>query len=191
MDLRPAREFPADGAAGEGFTNAAEALSDISPDAVHQVPQRGQGHRRPRGAVAGRLPLLARQDAPRLDRREHGPAAQVLRRHATGDGRLPVQPYLLATVRHRDALAAGTDSTEVAAKEKLNAKYLGVLWQALTDKTPSHPLDAIRARWRAADREGRAGARGRGRRVAGGAVEDRARSAATSASWSGDGYARA
>src|SRR5438874_1197972 len=29
--LRPAREFPADGAAGEGFTNAAEALSDVSP----------------------------------------------------------------------------------------------------------------------------------------------------------------
>ena len=27
----PTREFPADGAAGEGFTNAAEALTDISP----------------------------------------------------------------------------------------------------------------------------------------------------------------
>src|SRR5207248_6469270 len=31
VDLRPTREFPADGAAGEGFTNAAEALTDISP----------------------------------------------------------------------------------------------------------------------------------------------------------------
>ena len=31
VELRPAREFPADGAAGEGFTNAAEALTDISP----------------------------------------------------------------------------------------------------------------------------------------------------------------
>src|SRR5262245_44718192 len=31
VDLRPAGEFPADGAAGEGFTNAAEALTDISP----------------------------------------------------------------------------------------------------------------------------------------------------------------
>ena len=30
-DLRPAREFPADGAGGEGFTNAAESLSDVSP----------------------------------------------------------------------------------------------------------------------------------------------------------------
>ena len=31
VDLRPTREFPADGAAGEGFTNAAEALADVSP----------------------------------------------------------------------------------------------------------------------------------------------------------------
>src|SRR5262249_19795215 len=31
VDLRPTREFPAAAAAGEGFTNAAEALSDISP----------------------------------------------------------------------------------------------------------------------------------------------------------------
>ena len=31
VDLQPARDFPADGAAGEGFTNAAEALTDISP----------------------------------------------------------------------------------------------------------------------------------------------------------------
>jgi len=31
VDLQPAREFPADGAAGEGFTNAAEALADMSP----------------------------------------------------------------------------------------------------------------------------------------------------------------
>lgn len=31
VDLQPTREFPADGAAGEGFTNAAEALTEISP----------------------------------------------------------------------------------------------------------------------------------------------------------------
>ncbi|MBN9121496.1 MAG: DUF1592 domain-containing protein, partial [Planctomycetes bacterium] len=60
-----------------------------------------------------------------------------------------VQPYLLATVRHRNALAAGKFD-EVAAKEKVNAKYLRALWTALSDKNPSQPLDTIRARWRAA-----------------------------------------
>ncbi len=36
MDLRPAAEFPADGAAGEGFTNAAESLSDMSPTLLNK-----------------------------------------------------------------------------------------------------------------------------------------------------------
>src|SRR5204863_256384 len=39
------------------------------------------------------------------------------------EGRLPVQSYLAATVRHRDLLATGKIA-DVAAKEKLNAKYL-------------------------------------------------------------------
>ena len=79
VDLRPTREFPADGAAGEGFTNAAEALSEISPAPVCQVPQRGQGRLGTRRATAGRLPLLADQNATRLDRRESGPTPPVLR----------------------------------------------------------------------------------------------------------------
>ena len=35
----------------------------------------------------------------------------------------------------------------VAAKENLNAKYLGVLWQALNGSDDSFPLDTIRAQW--------------------------------------------
>ncbi|HVL13494.1 MAG TPA: hypothetical protein VM529_13085, partial [Gemmata sp.] len=69
--------------------------------------------------------------------------------HATGEGKLDAAPYLLATVRHREALAAGRFA-EVAAKERLNAKYLRALFATLTDKTPSQPLDAIRTKWRAA-----------------------------------------
>src|SRR5262249_12865968 len=69
----------------------------------------------------------------------------------SSDGRLPLQPYLLATVRHREDLTSGKVTPEaVAVKEKLNSKYLGVLWRTLTDKTPSFPLDRIRARWRQA-----------------------------------------
>src|SRR5207244_11309986 len=36
VDLQPARQFPADGAAGEGFTNAAEALADVSPTLLNK-----------------------------------------------------------------------------------------------------------------------------------------------------------
>ena len=59
------------------------------------------------------------------------------------------QPYLLATVRHRDELAAGRFDT-IAAREKLNAGYLRTLWQTLSGTQPSQPLDLVRAAWRQA-----------------------------------------
>ena len=38
----------------------------------------------------------------------------------------------------------------MAVQEKLNAKYLRILWGTLNDQTPSYPLSAIRAHWRQA-----------------------------------------
>jgi mono/diheme cytochrome c family protein len=149
VDLQPAREFPADGAAGEGFTNAAEALADISPALLTKYLNAAKD-------ISEHAVLLPdgfrfSHSKTRRDWTDEGTAA--LRKFyaalAPADGKLPVQPYLLATVRHRGALAAGK-LDEVAAKERLNAKYLRALWDALADKTPSHPLDSIRAKWRTA-----------------------------------------
>ena len=62
------------------------------------------------------------------------------RDYAADDGRLPVQPYLAATVRHREALRAGKVTIDnVAAKEKVHPKYLGILWQMLTEGATSAP----------------------------------------------------
>ncbi|QJW99296.1 DUF1592 domain-containing protein [Frigoriglobus tundricola] len=149
VDLQPTREFPADGAAGEGFTNAAEALTDISPALFTKYLNAAKD-------VADRVVLLPdgfrfSTSKTRRDWTDEGTAA--LRAFYAGyvptDGKLPALPYLLATVRHRAALSAGR-AAEVAAKEKLNEKYLGVLWQTLSDTPPSQPLDAIRAKWRGA-----------------------------------------
>lgn len=149
VDLRPAREFPADGAAGEGFTNAAEALTDISPALLTKYLNSAKD-------IADHAVLLPdgfrfSPSKTRRDWTDEGTAAlrAFYATVAPPDGKLPVQPYLLATVRHRDALAAGKFD-EVAAKEKLNTKYLRTLFAALTDKTPSQPLDTIRAKWRGA-----------------------------------------
>lgn len=149
VDLRPAREFPADGAAGEGFTNAAEALTDISPALLTKYINASKD-------VAEHLVLLPDgfRFSPAKTRRDWTDEGTAELRTfyaalAPPDGKLVVQPYLLATVRHRDALAS-SKFEEVAAKEKLNAKYLRALWAALTDKTTSEPLDAIRAGWRTA-----------------------------------------
>jgi hypothetical protein len=70
-------------------------------------------------------------------------------------GRLPVDKYIAATLAERDALLAGTKTTDAVAHERgLNAKYLGTLFktlsQPLTDVRGSLLLDGIRARWRTA-----------------------------------------
>jgi len=149
VDLRPTREFPADGAAGEGFTNAAEGLTDISPALLTKYLAAAKD-------IADHAVLLP--DGIRFSKgktrrdwtdEQTTKLREFYSAYAPGDGKLPVQPYLAATVRHRDALAAGKFD-DVAAKEKLNAKYLEALWSALTDKSPSHPLDTIRAKWRTA-----------------------------------------
>lgn len=151
VDLRPTREFPADGAAGEGFTNAAEALTDISPTLLNKYLLAAR-------AIADHAVLLPdglrfSPSKTRRDWTDEG-TARLRAFYATvadRDGRLPVRPYLAATVRHREGLLAGKATlADVAAKEKLNAKYLTALWAALTDKASSQPLDALRAKWRAA-----------------------------------------
>jgi hypothetical protein len=151
VDLRPTREFPADGAAGEGFTNAAEALTDISPTLFNKYLTAAKD-------IADHAVLLPDgfRFSPAKTRRDWTDEStsqlrQFYAAHAPGDGRLTVQPYLAAAVRYRDALLAGKITpADVATQEKLNPKYFGVLWQTLVDKAPSYPLDAIRARWRTA-----------------------------------------
>ena len=155
VDLRPAREFPADGAAGEGFTNAAEALSDISPALLTKYINSSK-------EIAEHAVLLPdgfRFAAGKTRRDWTDESIAKLRAFyslAPADGRLPVAPYLAATIRHRDALTAGK-LQEIAAKEKLNANYLGILWATLTDPAPSYPLDAIRTRWTTASEKDVAG----------------------------------
>ena len=126
VDLRPTREFPPDGAAGEGFTNAAEALTDISPTLLSKYLNAAK-------EVADHAVLLPDgfRFSPGKTRRDWTDEStarlqQFYARFATGEGRLAVQPYLPATVRHREALRAGKVTiAQVAETEKLNAKYLG------------------------------------------------------------------
>ncbi|MFO0927604.1 MAG: DUF1587 domain-containing protein [Gemmataceae bacterium] len=151
VDLRPTREFPADGAAGEGFTNAAEALTDVSPALLTKYLNAAK-------EIADHAVLLPDgfRFSPAKTRRDWTDECTAkLRafyaRHVGGEGRLPVEPYLTAAVHHRDALLSGKVTTkDVAAKERLNAKYLDVLWQALSSEKPSYPLDVVQRRWRTA-----------------------------------------
>src|SRR5579871_378874 len=154
VDLQPAREFPADGAAGEGFTNAAEALTDISPTLLTKYFNAAKD-------IADHAVLLPdgfrfASTKTRRDWTDESTARlrAFLSAYTGPEGRLPFAPYLAATVRHRPALLSEKVTLDaVAAQEKLNPKYLGILWQTLTDKTPSYPLDGLRARWRQASEQ--------------------------------------
>jgi hypothetical protein len=150
VDLRPAREFPVDGAGGEGFTNAGESLGEISPALFSRYMAAAK-------EISNHAVLLPEgfRFSPSTARRvwTDEVIADLKKFYVAfgfkGDGRLDFRPYLLSTVRDRDALAAGK-LDDVAAQRKLNVVYLRTLWQALSAADSTQPLDSIRAAWRQA-----------------------------------------
>jgi uncharacterized protein DUF1587/cytochrome c len=152
VDLRPAREFPVDGSAGEGFTNAGDALV-MSPTLLNKYLAAAK-------EIAAHAVLLLDgfRFSPAVTRRDW--TDEVLAElnkfyeHYSADGKLPLAPYLAATIRYREQLAAGTISLQaVAQREGLHPKYLKTLWKVFDDPRPSFPLEEIRERWRRAKPE--------------------------------------
>ena len=150
VDLKPAREFPADGAAGEGFTNAAEALS-MSPALVDKYLAAAK-------SIADHAVLLPEglRFSPASQQRDWvdeslAALRMFYKQYTEADGRLPVRRYLNVLQQNRAAITAGTKKfADIAAAERLSPKYLEILWRALNDTKPSFVLDEIRARWKTA-----------------------------------------
>jgi hypothetical protein len=158
--LDPAHEFPVDGAAGEGFTNAGAALV-MSPalvtkylDAAKEIARHAQ--LLPNGIRFS--PANTRRDWTEETLAE---IRAVYARHALpGDGMavdlqgikfsiqdggvLPLDRYFAATF---EARANQQPFADLARERGLSAKYLGLLWEALNDTRPSLLLDPLRARW--------------------------------------------
>ena len=150
VDLQPARQFPADGAAGEGFLNATEALA-IPPELM----ARYLGAAKEVAAHAVMLP-----DGFRFSESQFradwsnlvlGRITDLYGIYTNEFGQIPFRRYLAATVTHRDALGTAETTIEaVAAREELSAKYLQILWAALNDaEQTSLFLDSVRTMWRA------------------------------------------
>lgn len=170
--LSPAKEFPADNAAGEGFTNAGNAMV-MSPalltkyfDAGKEIAQNAvllpDGFRfsPSQNRSDWTNDTLARiRDLYHEFSAETGGTKVNLQGivfDTNSGGRLAVEKYLAATLIERDVLLAGTKSLQdVARTHGLNAKYLGLLWKTLTEKSdePSLLLDTLRAQWRTAKTE--------------------------------------
>ncbi|MCE9609358.1 MAG: DUF1592 domain-containing protein [Chthoniobacter sp.] len=165
--LDPAREFPVDGAAGEGFTNTGSALV-MSPsllvkylDAAKEVASHAV--LLPDGIRFS--PETTRRDWTeeilaqiRAFYREFTDAGGGEKVKVTGTGmvnsdggRIALEKYFAATLAERDALRGGSKTAQIVGRERgLNAKYLAALFAMLEAKEPSLLLDGIRERWRGA-----------------------------------------
>jgi hypothetical protein len=171
--LEPAKEFPADGAAGEGFTNAANALAmspallakyfdagkeiaahaELLPDGVRFSPSTTRSDWT-NEALARIRALYARYS-------DSGGGSAVnlqgIRFDTNDGGRLPVRRYLEATLVERDAIRSGAKTlAAVAAERNLSPKYLTLLWTALNRENPSPLLASLQQHWRSSKPDGAA-----------------------------------
>lgn len=167
IKLEPAREFPADAAAGEGFTNVSDALV-MSPSMLDKYLAAAKN-------IAAHAVLLP--DGFRFSGKTTRPdwtdeilqqIKAIYRRYTVagestvvklqgltwdskGGGLIPLESYLAATLADRDGGAARQSLATIAAERHLSAKYLQTLWDTLNGPTDSSLLlDHIRQQWRAA-----------------------------------------
>ncbi|MFO0900702.1 MAG: DUF1592 domain-containing protein [Pirellulales bacterium] len=172
--LDPAREFPVDGAAGEGFTNVGSGqgmsaalvqkyLAAAKEVAAHAVLTPRGIHFSPTTTPRDHTDeLLAQIQAfyRRYDSDGDGTAVnlQGIEFETNRGGHLPVEKYLAALLAARDALNSGATTIEKVAGERgLSPKYLGALWTALSSAPrPGEPasrtrstyvMDGLRARF--------------------------------------------
>ncbi|MGE4002555.1 MAG: DUF1592 domain-containing protein [Planctomycetaceae bacterium] len=170
--LDPAREFPADGAAGEGFTNTGGALA-MSPalvtkylDAAKEIA--GHAVLLPDGIrfsekstrrdwtieLLGRIRAIYFRhtgrlgDANRLNQWNVSDPTQL----TDEDGRVDIARYFTVLIQHRDRLLNGVSvAGEIAQHENLSPKYLRLLAEMLAgDEPTSVLLNRIRDRFREA-----------------------------------------
>lgn len=170
--LDPAREFPVDSAAGEGFMNVGQSLV-MSPSLVTKYLDAAKEVARhavflPDGLVFS--PSTSQRDWTeerlgairafygRYTRNGGGTSVnlQGIQFDTRDGGVLPLAQYFDATLELRASAAGKPRKAEaeveaLARARKLNARYLGRLWAELNQSEASSPLlDQVRARWREA-----------------------------------------
>lgn len=169
VELDPAKEFPVDGAAGEGFTNTGNALV-MSPalftkylDAAKEIATHAvllpDGIRFSEANTRRNMTNELLSEIRSIYLRHTSGAGDLSRLNSWNvanplqatddDGRVDLTKYFAALMRHRAELKADpAKATDIAAEEKLNPKYLRLLAEMLVSGEPnSLLLNLIRARW--------------------------------------------
>ncbi len=167
--LDPAREFPVDGAAGEGFTNVGSGLV-MSPSLVQKYLDAAKqiaAHAALFPNEVRFVPFTTERDTTdsllsqirafygRYTTDGNGAAVdlQGIKFETNQGGVLPLDKYLSATIAHRDALRSGDTTIAAVAKDRgLSEIYLQKLWQALNQESQKEQvlLTPLRDRWKRA-----------------------------------------
>jgi len=169
-EIQPAKEFPADSAAGEGFSNTGAALV-MSPSLVRKYLDAAKSVAQhvvlvPDGITFANNPSQSDMTNSTLDeiRRFYAPFSdqsggatvnlQGIVFETNQGGRLPVEKYLVASLKVRDALKGSSQDAaqtleSIAHSKGLNAKYLRTLWAQLNDSNSKGLLSTIQKRWQA------------------------------------------
>jgi hypothetical protein len=163
LDLDPAREFPVDAAAGEGFTNVSDALV-MSPALLDKYMAAAK-------AIAAHAVLLP--DGFRFSEKTTRPdwTEEILNRikdiyrrytdprgpekvqlqglvwESKGGGQIPLEAYLAETLAYRDGGPSRKSLAVLAAEHHLSSKYLTTLWEVLHGPPCSLLLEQVRAHW--------------------------------------------
>ncbi len=169
--LNPTREFPVDGAAGEGFTNAGDALV-MSPALVEKFLDAGKEVSKhavltPTG-IRFSEHLTERDLADELMKKirnfysgyvnveikggdNWNDSADLKSSALNRNGSIPLGKYFTSTLKNRKELVSGSVSVvELAERDGLNPKYLQFLWEVLDPSRPSPDsflLNRVRNQW--------------------------------------------
>jgi mono/diheme cytochrome c family protein len=151
--LDPAREFPVDGAAGEGFTNSGAALV-MSPALLQKYLDAAKEVSRHAVLLPDGIRFSASNSAQDWTSETLAQIRAFYARHTTvGEGSLTVQqgiPLDVGTGGGRLPLARYLDALQGRGKSQgLSTKYLEILRTTLTAKAPSVLLDPLRAKFAA------------------------------------------
>ncbi len=166
--LEPAREFPVDGAAGEGFTNASAALV-MSPTLLTKYLDAAKEVSRHATLVPSGItfsPGISASDwanerlaAIRAFYGRHSYAEgatpvnlQGIQFDTNQGGRLPLETYIDALIKSRDSLRKSELSiNQLAAQNGLNVKYLSLLYEALQKTDNTLLLADLHQKWRSGE----------------------------------------
>ena len=148
VDLRPAKEFPVDPANQAGFDNSGESL-DMSPALLSKYLLAARDvadhmYLNATGFAFAPNPMLVETD------RDQYCIQQIVNFYERQD--TDYADYFRAAwiYKHRGPLGKSRATlADIAAENKVSAKYLSTIWQALETKEDTGPLAKLQTMWRA------------------------------------------